>query len=467
MNTIRYMGKCLMNYKISVIVATYNSGDFLNEFLDSIKSQSLGFEDIEVIFVDDASTDDYTLDLLNNFNESYPNVSVIFLDENSGFPGTGRNRGLDLAGGEYVIFADHDDSYVENAFEVMYDKINENDMLISNFNQVFDDKVVKFKSLYKDTPTVCVKNIDEDRNLLRIPAAIWTRLFRKDFLVENNIRFLERMLCEDVYVATLGCLKAEGIIYLNDFYSYNYKIRDSEGNRSTIHIRNRKYIEAMLDGYYEIAKMLEKENKTGYGKEIFRQHLTSWLYTIVLSKLDSNDKKELFEKSYDIFKMYYTQDLYFKKRYNNLVDNILSKDFDKAVVEANKLEKTQENMNDRKKNRPRGRPKISGVCKLSKAVTVKFSKIDYERLCRRSRQANLTLAEFLRVSAFETTITARHSAEETAVIRSLTGMANNLNQLTRLSHQTGFHRTQRTVTELLQKLKEIIIRYRHGERRPS
>ena len=83
------------------------------------------------------------------------------------------------AGGEYVIFADHDDSYVENAFEVMYDKINENDMLISNFNQVFDDKVVKFKSLYKDTPTVRVKNINEDRNLLKIPAAIWTRLFRK------------------------------------------------------------------------------------------------------------------------------------------------------------------------------------------------------------------------------------------------------------------------------------------------
>ena len=124
-------------------------------------------------------------------------------------------------------------------------------------------------------------------------------------------------------------------------------------------------------------------------------------------------------------------------------------------------------MNDRKKNRPRGRPKVSGVCKLSKAVTVKFSKIDYERLCRRSRQTNLTLAEFLRVSAFEATITARHSAEETAVIRSLTGRANNLNQLTRLSHQAGFHRTQRTVTELLQKLKEIIVWYRQGERRQS
>lgn len=137
------------------------------------------------------------------------------------------------------------------------------------------------------------------------------------------------------------------------------------------------------------------------------------------------------------------------------------------IVKKNNQKSKEENMNDRKNNRPKGRPRVSGVCKLSKAVTVKFSKIDYERLCRRSRQANLTLAEFLRTSAFETTITARHSAEETAVIRSLTGMANNLNQLTRLSHQAGFHRTQRTVTELLQKLKEIIVRYRHGERRPS
>ena len=336
-----------MNYKISVIVATYNSGDFLNELLDSIKSQSLGFEDIEVIFVDDLSNDSYTLDLLRNFDEKYSNVSVVFLDENSGFPGTPRNKGLDLASGEYVIFSDHDDSYVENAFEVMYNKIKGYDVLVSNFNQVFDNKTIKFKSLYGDAPEISVKSIDEDRDLLRIPAAIWTRLFRKEFLVKNNIRFLEGMLCEDVYVAILASLKANGIIYLNDFYSYNYKIRDSEGNKSTIHIRNRKYIQAMLNGYYEIAKMLENENKTSYGEEIFRQHLTSWLYTIVLSKLDSKDKKELFVQSYDIFKMYYSEDPYFKKRYNKLVSYILNKEFDNAVTEANKLEKTQENMNNR------------------------------------------------------------------------------------------------------------------------
>ncbi len=336
-----------MNYKISVVVATYNSGNFLIRFLDSIISQSLGFSDIEVIFVDDASTDSYTLKLLNEFNEKYSNVCVIFLDENSGFPGTQRNKGLDLASGEYIIFADHDDTYNKDAFEVMYNKINGNDMLISNFNQIFDNKTVKFKSLYGDTSEISVKSINEDRNLLRIPAAIWTKLFKKEFLISQNIRFLEGMLCEDVYVAILASLKANGIIYLNDFYSYNYKIHDSKDNKSTIHIRNRKYIDAMLNGYYEIAKMLKYENKTSYGEEIFRQHLTSWLYTIVLSKLGSKDKKELFIRSHVIFKKYYSEDSYFKKRYNKLVSYILNNDFDKAVIEANKLEKTQENMNNR------------------------------------------------------------------------------------------------------------------------
>ena len=171
----------MLNYKISVIISTYNTGDFLNEFLESIKSQSIGFENIEVFFVDDNSNDSYTLDLLKEFEKSYDNVKVEFLSTNSGFPGTGRNIGLKLASADYVIFSDHDDTYADNAFEVMYDKIGENDMLISNFNQVYPDKSVPFKSIYKDSGEIQVLSIDEDKNLFRVPAAIWTRLFRRDF----------------------------------------------------------------------------------------------------------------------------------------------------------------------------------------------------------------------------------------------------------------------------------------------
>ena len=337
----------MSDYKLSVIVSTYNTGDYLNEFLDSMKSQSIGFENIEVIFVDDNSNDEYTLDLLKKFNNDYEHVKVEFLDVNSGFPGTGRNTGLKLSTSDYVIFADHDDTYTDNAFEVMCDKIADNDMLISNFNQVFTDKTIQFKSIYKDSGEINVSDIDEDKNLLRVPAAIWTRLFRKSFLIENDISFLEGMLAEDVYVATYSCLKAEGIIYLNDFYSYNYKIRDSKDDKSTIHVRNRKYIEAILNGYYKIDEMLINLNKTSYGEIIFKSHLTSWLYTIVLSKISNSDKKELFIKSYDIFNKYYSEDPYFKKRYDKLVDLILNQKFDDAVIESNRLEKKEKNMNDR------------------------------------------------------------------------------------------------------------------------
>jgi|GEM_PF-522667 len=96
-------------------------------------------------------------------------------------------------------------------------------------------------------------------------------------------------------------------------------------------------------------------------------------------------------------------------------------------------------MNNKKitKPKPRGRPQVSTLKRLTKSVTVKFSKPDYEKLRHRSKNANRTLAEYIRDAAFDARIVAKHSTEDAAVIRNLTGMANNLNQLTRLSHQTA------------------------------
>ena len=123
-------------------------------------------------------------------------------------------------------------------------------------------------------------------------------------------------------------------------------------------------------------------------------------------------------------------------------------------------------MNNKKTNKPkpRGRPQVSTLKRLTKSVTVKFSKPDYEKLRHRSKNANRTLAEYIR-DAFEVRIVAKHSTEDAAVIRNLTGMANNLNQLTKQSHQTGFHRTKNIVMELLAKLKEVLSDYKAEVRR--
>ena len=124
-------------------------------------------------------------------------------------------------------------------------------------------------------------------------------------------------------------------------------------------------------------------------------------------------------------------------------------------------------MNNKKTNKPkpRGRPQVSTLKRLTKSVTVKFSKPDYEMLRRRSKNANRTLAEYIRDSAFDAQIVAKHSTEDATIIRNLTGMANNLNQLTKLSHQTGFYRTKNIVMELLAKMKEVLSDYKAEERR--
>ena len=124
-------------------------------------------------------------------------------------------------------------------------------------------------------------------------------------------------------------------------------------------------------------------------------------------------------------------------------------------------------MNNKKtnKSKPRGRPQVSTLKRLTKSVTVKFSKPDYEMLRHRSKNANRTLAEYIRDAAFDARIIAKHSTEDASIIRNLTGMANNLNQLTKLSHQTGFYRTKNIVMEVLGKLKSIMSDYKAEERR--
>ena len=112
---------------------------------------------------------------------------------------------------------------------------------------------------------------------------------------------------------------------------------------------------------------------------------------------------------------------------------------------------------DRKKG---GRPPTGRIHKLSKSVTVKFSKPSYEALRLRARKANRKLAEYIRESALNGEVVSGHNTETVAIAKNLIGMANNLNQLTKLSHQRGFHETHVYVMDLLRKLKTILCEYR-------
>ena len=325
----------MAKYKVSVIVPTYNSGLFLNAFFDSIMYQSIGFENIEVIFVDDCSNDEYTLYLLKLFDENFSNVKSVFLEENDGFPGKGRNIGLNLADSEYVIFSDHDDTYVPQAFEVLYNTAVENDadMVITNYYRIFPDEKLKVETVFGGE-NIVINDISEDTRLFSIDPAIWCKLFKKDFLMEKDIRFLESMLAEDFYFFIVSLFKSSCTVYLDDFYSYNYFIRNVEGDKSTIHIRNKKYLGKMVEGYYEIEKFLIDSNLCEYYVDIFNMHFVYWITSLVISDISDDEKMELVKFANNLLKKDVKVIPGFDERiYNNLTKPILEDDY-KSIVKA-------------------------------------------------------------------------------------------------------------------------------------
>ena len=106
----------------------------------------------------------------------------------------------------------------------------------------------------------------------------------------------------------------------------------------------------------------------------------------------------------------------------------------------------------------------------SQAVEVchgEVSKPSYEALRLRARKANRKLAEYIRESALNGEVVSGHNAETVAIAKNLIGMANNLNQLTKLSHQRGFHETHVYVVDLLRRLKAILGEFRQASYKPK
>ena len=114
------------------------------------------------------------------------------------------------------------------------------------------------------------------------------------------------------------------------------------------------------------------------------------------------------------------------------------------------------------KKKSKGRPSVADARRLSKSVTVKFSKIDYETLRTRSRKANRRLAEYIRESAMKSEVVQPRTEADMKEYRTLVGMANNLNQLTKMAHQDSIIYLYSPIDKLLGEITNVIREYKQG-----
>ena len=192
--------------KISVIVPMYNVEKYLNLCISSILAQT--FKDFELILIDDCSTDK-TLEVAKSFSDS--RIKILQNEKNLGTPGATRNIAIDAAQGEYIYFCDSDDALLKNALELLYNAAKNNNADVSTTTKSYYAANSEFSSLknlkanIKESPLPLApvsENIKTRiyQELLKngVHIAVWYFLYRRKFLLENNIKFPDEV-AEDVF----------------------------------------------------------------------------------------------------------------------------------------------------------------------------------------------------------------------------------------------------------------------------
>lgn len=217
---------------ISVIIPCYNTAAFIDRCLTSIVSQTIGLDALEIICIDDASTDD-TWQRLTVWEQRYPDhILLIHCDENRK-QGAARNMGLQYAASEWVSFIDSDDWLEPDYFQKMYGMAVQ-----SNFDLIICRSVRDFSHelTFLDNRGTgkedCAMLIDtEDKRKLfivmkRMDYLAWGKLIRRDFLLEHQIYFPENLAYEDTFWGSLIHLYARRIFFIEEML-YHYFVNSS------------------------------------------------------------------------------------------------------------------------------------------------------------------------------------------------------------------------------------------------
>lgn len=312
----------MSEYKLTIVIPTYNSEKTIKNAFNSVKVQTIGFENIELIFVDDKSKDN-TLTLLKSYENEYSNIKVFETDENSGFAGTPRNIGLKNSNSKYILFLDSDDELSIDACEVLFNEITQNssDIVIGAFiNQYPNFKKEHNPPLYSGNKELF--NYSKDVNLLNITPAISAKLFKNELLIENNILFIEGAPAQDLAFLIEYMLNSNKISVLNNYYVY---IRNVSENSVSMNV-NKKYLYGLINTLNIVLNLFKNNNiNSETQKIIFNKHLyfltTQFMRFSNSEKFDESELNEILNST--TFKNFQNQDFFkddenFEDYLNNL-----------------------------------------------------------------------------------------------------------------------------------------------------
>lgn len=214
--------------KLSLIIPVYKVEEYIEKCINSCIYQNVSKDDYEIIAVNDGSPDNCGL-ILERLKSKYPCIQIIN-QENQGLSAA-RNTGLKHASGEYIWFIDSDD-YIENdCLQDILIKLDKNkpDLLHINAHRVWNNR--DYTELYMNYSSLLYSSISSGKENLKqknYPVAAQMTIYKRDFLISNNLTFIPKILHEDLEFKPRAVYLAKTVAW-HEPIVYNF-LQDRDGS---------------------------------------------------------------------------------------------------------------------------------------------------------------------------------------------------------------------------------------------
>jgi len=282
-----------MGKKLSVIIPVHNAEAYLAECLHSVINQT--FKDIEIILVNDGSTDS-SFNIMQTFANEDDRIKIIY-QPNKGVSAA-RNTGLRVATGEYVLFVDSDDMIMPNSVEILFYKANEtdSDLLLGNAVHYIPDAPLSI--VYKRNEGINsqsgMKGDDCYIKLMKVknafPSSVFLYFVKRKLIIENKLLFKEGIIHENELWCINTMLNATRVTIFDFNYYYYRKHNVSLMDSDNIKFRILSLF-IVAKEIWKLANQLKKENKPC--------ELINTLYVKIFNILSNINKLRRESKSYE------------------------------------------------------------------------------------------------------------------------------------------------------------------------
>ena len=241
--------------KLSVIVPVYNIENYLEKCLSSIYNQDLDKKTYEIIAINDGSTDDCPA-ILERLSKKISNL-VIIHQKNKGLSGA-RNSGFDAAKGNYILCVDSDDYILPNTLKTVYQIADNNKLDILEFSaQGVDENRKIMYHASNSTHNKILQGADYLASIQYMSSAC-NKLYRRDFLNNHILRFMEGVFIEDIEFNTRAVFVAKKIM-ATDFLVAHFLQRPGSITRDVNFDKKKKMIYDILRVIVSINNFAESQ----------------------------------------------------------------------------------------------------------------------------------------------------------------------------------------------------------------